>query len=120
MRTTEILRQSADSLNETRLEPLAGQTETLRQTEHQNAQALDATLEPLAQARAALTDETRQTLTEIDSKSREQIETFKQQIGNSARAWNNAAAEAKRAADSLNQAGQRMEWRHYALAALTG
>src|SRR5260364_168434 len=95
MRKTEILRQSADSLNETRLERLA-------------------------QAMAALKDETRQTLTEIDSKSREQIETFKQQIGNSARAWNNAAAEAKRAADSLNQAGQRMEWRHYALAALTG
>src|SRR5260364_40207 len=72
MRKTEILRQSADSLNETRLERLAGQMETLRQTEHQNAQALAATLEPLAQAMAALTDETRQTLTEIDSKSMEQ------------------------------------------------
>src|SRR5260363_46070 len=67
MRKTEILRQSADSLNETRLERLAGQMETLRQTEHQNAQALAATLEPLAQAMAALTDETRQTLTEIES-----------------------------------------------------
>src|SRR5260364_175231 len=119
MRKTEILRQSADSLNETRLERLAGQLETLRQTEHQNAQALAATLEPLAQAMAALKDETRQTLTEIDSKSREQIETSKQKIGNSARAWNNAAAEAKRAADRLNKAGQLMKWTHYALAALT-
>src|SRR5260363_330698 len=120
MRKTEILRQSADSLNETRLERLAGQMETLRQTEHQNAQALAATLEPLAQAMAALTYETRQTLTEIDSKSREQIETFNQQIENSAKAWNNAAAEVKQAANSLHKAGERMEWTHYALTVLTG
>lgn len=120
MRKTEILQQSAAASNERRVERLVNQIETLRQTEHQNAQALAETLEPLAQAMAALTDETRQTLTGIDCKSREQIETFKQQIGDSARAWNNAAAEAKQAADSLNQAGQRMEWRHYALAALTG
>src|SRR5260364_336941 len=40
---------------------------------------------------AALTDETRQTLAEIDRRSREHVETFNQQIEISAKAWNNAA-----------------------------
>jgi len=60
-----------------------------------------------------LTDETRQTLAEIDRKSREQGETFKRQLSESVKGYNEAA-------DSLNQAGQRMEWRHYALAGLLG
>ena len=120
MSKTETLRQSALATNETRLERLASQIETVRQTKHQSAEDLAATLEPLAQALAALTDETRQTLAEIDRKSREQGETFKRQISESVRGYKEAAAEAQKAADSLNQAGARMEWRHYALAVVTG
>ena len=120
MSKTETLRQSAAASNETRLERLASQIETVRQTKHQSAEDLAATLEPLAQALAALTDETRQTLAEIDRKSREQGETFKRQLSESATGYKEAAAQASQAADSLNQAGQRMEWRHYALALLTG
>ena len=120
MSKTETLRQSALASNETRLERLASQIETVRQTKHQSAEDLAATLEPLAQALAALTDETRQTLTEIDRKSREQGETFKRQLSESVKGYKEAAAAANQAADSLNQAGQRMEWRHYALALLTG
>ena len=120
MSKTETLRQSALATNETRLERLASQIETVRQTSYRSAEDLAATLEPLAQALAALTDETRQTLAEIDRKSREQGETFKRQLSESVKGYKEAAAAANQAADSLNQAGQRMEWRHYALALLTG
>ena len=120
MSKTETLRQSAAASNETRLEHLAVQIESLRQTKHQSAEDLAATLEPLAQAMATLADETRQTLAEIDRKSREQDEKFSGQINTAAKEWMAAAAEAQKAAASLNQAGQRMEWRHYGLAVVTG
>lgn len=120
MSKTETLRQLSDAANEKRIERLANQIESLRQAKHQSAEDLAATLEPLAQAMAALADETRQTLAEIDRKSREQGETFSAQVSAAAKEWKAAAAEAQKAAEALNQAGQRMEWRHYALAAMTG
>lgn len=120
MSKIETLRQSAAASNETRLERLASQIETVRQAKHQSAEDLAVTLEPLAQALAALTDETRQTLIEIDRKSREQGETFTRQLTESVRSYREAAAEANKAAESLDRAGQRMEWRHYALAVMTG
>ena len=116
MSKTETLRQSAAASNEMRAERLATQLESLRQAKHQSAEELAQALEPLAQALAALTDETRQTLAEIDRKSREQGEKFSAQINAAAKNWKDAAAEAQKAADSLNQAGQRMGWTHYALA----
>ena len=120
MSKTETLRQSAAASNETRLERLASQIEAVRQAKHQSAEDLAATLEPLAQAMAALTDETRQTLAEIERKSQEQGEKFSAQVSEAAKEWKAAAAEAQKAAEALNQAGQRMEWRHYLLAALVG
>ena len=120
MSKTEILRQSAAASNETRLEHLAHQIQELSQAKAQSAEALATMLEPLAQAMAALTDETRQTLAEIDRKSREQGEKFSGQINAAAKEWKAAAAEAQKAAEALNEAGQRMEWRHYLLAALVG
>ena len=120
MSKTETLRQSALAANATRVEHLATQLETFRQAQYQSAEDLAAMLEPLAQALAALTDETRQTLAEIDRKSREQGETFKRQLSESVTGYKEAATDAQKAADSLNQAGQRMEWNHYALAVVTG
>lgn len=120
MSKTETLRQSAAASNETRLERLASQIESLRQAKHQSAEDLAETLEPLAQAMAALADETRQTLAEIDRKSREQGETFSAQVKEAASSWKAAAAEAQKAAEAMNQAGRRMEWRHYGLAMVTG
>ena len=120
MSKTETLRQSAAAMNETRLEHLASQIEIVRQAKHQSAESLAATLEPLAQAMAALADETRQTLIEIDRKSREQGEIFTRQLAESMRSYREAAVEAQKAATSLNQAGARMEWRHYALAVIVG
>ena len=113
MSKTETLRRLSDAANEKRIERLANQIESLRQAKHQSAEDLAATLEPLAQAMAALADETRQTLAEIDRRSREQSELFQRQLSES-------TAAARKAAEKLSRASQRMEWRHYALAALTG
>lgn len=120
MSKTETLRQSAAATNAMRLEHLAEQMETLRQAKHQSVEDLATTLEPLAQAMAALTDETRKTLAEIERKSQEQGEEFSAQVSVAAKEWEAAAAEAQKAAEALNQAGQRMEWRHYGLAVVTG
>ena len=49
-----------------------------------------------------------------------QGEKFSGQISAAAKEWKAAAAEAQKAAEALNEAGQRMEWRHYLLAALVG
>lgn len=120
MSKTEILRQSAAASNEKRIERLANQIETVRQAKHQGAEELAATLEPLAQAMAALTDETRQTLAGIEVQSKAQADKFSSQISAAAKEWRVAAAEAQKAADALNQAGQRMERQHYILAVVTG
>lgn len=71
--------------------------------------AITLLLEPLAQAMAALTDETWQTLAEIDRRSQEQAEKFSPQISMAAQSWKDAAAHARTAAHSLNQAGARIE-----------
>jgi uncharacterized phage infection (PIP) family protein YhgE len=120
MSKTETLRQSAAASNEKRIERLANQIETVRQAKHQSAEALAATLEPLAQAMAALTDETRQTLAGIEAQSKAHADKISSQISAAAQGLREAAAEAEKAADALNQAGQRMEWQHYLLAGLVG
>ena len=120
MTKTETLRQLSDAANEKRVERLATQIENLRQAKLQSVEELAATLEPLAQAMAALADETRQTLAEIERKSREQGEIFSSQISAAAEAQKAAAAEAKKAADALNQATRRMRWRHYVIAVMVG
>lgn len=120
MSKSEILKQSALASNETRLAHLGQQIEALRQSRQRNAEDLALMLEPLAQAMASLADETRQTLAEIERKSREQAEKFTAQSESVTRSWKEAAAATQAAADSLNRAGTRMEWRHYALAVMTG
>lgn len=120
MSQIETLKALAQHANEQRLARLASQIENLRQAKYQSAEELTATLEPLAQAMAALVDETRQTLAEIERRSQQQAEQFQQKIDRTTTAWIEAAEQANLAAQSLNLAGQRMEWRHYGLAAATG
>jgi Na+/serine symporter len=120
MSKTEILRQLSDAANEKRIERLANQIESLRQAKHQSVEDLSMVLEPLAQAMAALTDETRQTLLEIDRKSREQGELFRRQLSESMKAHKEISLSMIRAAESLNQAGQKIQWTHYVISALTG
>lgn len=120
MSKTEILRQSAAALNETRLERLASQIEAVRQAKHQSAEDLAAMLESLAQAMAALTDETRQILVTISDQAESRSTKAAEQIERTTQAWIQAAKSAEQAAMALTMAAQRMELRHYLLAAITG
>ena len=120
MSKTETLRQLAAATNETRLEHLVAQIESVRRAKQQSAEELAATLEPLAQALAALTDETRQTMAEIERKSREQGEQFSLQSHTAARQWKEAVAQTEEATERMNRAVRRLEWTHYGLAVATG
>lgn len=120
MSKTETLRQLSAAANENRLANLMNQIETVHESKVKSAQELAETLEPLAQAMAALTDETRQSLGEIAREIDRQSATFTKQIEVAVQSWNMAATQAQQAAEKLNQAGQRMEWIHYALAAVIG
>ena len=120
MNKTETLRQSAAALNATRVAHLATQLETLSQAKHQSVESLAEALEPLAQAMAALTEETSQTLATIQRQAQEQAATFERQMTHAVHDCQTATAAAQEAAHSLTQAAQRMEWRHYLLAGLTG
>ena len=120
MSKAETLKQSAAASNAARVAELASRIEALRQARHQSAEELAATLEPLAQALASLTDETRDTLTAIEIRTRTLGETFTSQLDTSAKTWKETAVQAQQAADSLNRAGGRLEWRHYALTVATG
>ncbi|MBW4049673.1 MAG: mobilization protein [Proteobacteria bacterium] len=120
MNKTETLRQSAAASNEKRLAHLAHQIETVRQSKHQSVEDLATALEPLAQAMAALSDETRQTLELIDRRSREQAEMFASQLQDEVRTFREITAAARKAADQMKQSTQGLRWRHYALAMATG
>lgn len=109
MSKTETARQLSAAANAQHIAQLTAQTEALRQAKLQSAEELAATLEPLAQALAALTDETRQTLAEIEATSRAE-----------AKALQAATQTAQTAAGDLTQASRRIERRHYALTILTG
>lgn len=99
---------------------MAKSIEAVNQAKHQSAEDLAATLEPLAQAMAALADETRQTLAEIDSKTGKAANDFERKINDTTKAWTDAAEAADDAATALTKAAKRMEWRHYGLAVVTG
>lgn len=79
MKKTETLRQLAASANEKSIAQLGTGIEALHQAKIDSADHLASMLEPIAQAMAALTDETRSTLTEIERKSREHSERFERQ-----------------------------------------
>jgi len=120
MSKSETLQQLAAASNAARIEALSQQTERLRQAKLSSAEELATILEPLAQAMAALTDETRANLAQINQRSQEQGEQFQAQIANATQAWKAAANAAQDAALQLDSAGRRMEWHHYLLAGMTG
>ncbi|CQR34455.1 conserved hypothetical protein [Thiomonas arsenitoxydans] len=103
MNKTETLRQSAAAANEKRLAHLAQQIEAVRQAKHQRVEDLATSLEPLAQAMAALSDETLQTLMLIERRTREQAEAFTSQLQDEVRAFREATAAARKAADRMKQ-----------------
>ncbi len=120
MKKTETLRQLAARENETQLTKLSNQIDTLRQARLESVGALAAALEPLARAMAALTDETRLTLDEIDIKAREHSESIKQQIEAAAAICQRAAASAQKSAEHLERSMRHEELSHYLLTLATG
>jgi hypothetical protein len=103
------MRQLSAAANAQHIAQLTAQTEALRQAKLQSVEELAAKLEPLAQALAALTDDTRQTLTAIQDTSRAGAEAVQA-----------ATQKAQTAAGDLTWATQGLEWRHYILTILTG
>lgn len=120
MTKSETLKQLAAASNEARLASLNQQIEHLRQTKLTSAEELAALLEPLAQAMAALTDETRVSLEQIQAHSKEQSTQFFRQMQNVTAAWHSAATSAQQAAHRLEAAGRRLEVSHYLLAVVIG
>lgn len=120
MTKSETLKQLAAASNEARLASLNQQIEHLREAKLASAEELAALLEPLAQAMAALTDETRASLEQVQEYNQEQSKQFLKQLENMTTAWHSAATAAQKAAHRLEAAGNRLEVAHYLLAAVIG
>jgi hypothetical protein len=120
MKKTETLRQLAANANEKSIADLGTRIEALRQAKIESADQLASMFEPIAQAMAALTDETRITLDEIGQKSRAHSERFEREVSAAETAVLQAAAMANESAERMNWAGQSMELRHYLLVTVTG
>jgi ElaB/YqjD/DUF883 family membrane-anchored ribosome-binding protein len=114
------MKQLAAASNAARLDELGQRIETLRTARIESVEQLASMLEPLAQAMAALTDEARQTLTDIEERSQEQGERFKNQVEAAATALTRASAQAQQAAENMDRAGRLTEWRHYMLTVTLG
>lgn len=106
MSKTEMLRQSAAASNEKRLAHLTHQIEAVRQAKAQSVEELAVRLEPLAQAMAALTDETYTTLQRIDQRTQEQAQAFSEQLQTEMLAFRQSMARARKAAADWEQAAQ--------------
>ncbi|WP_229258913.1 IncQ-type mobilization protein MobB [Duganella flavida] len=120
MTKSETVKQLAAASNEARLASLNQQIERLREAKLASAEELATLLEPLAQAMAALTDETRVSLEQIEQHGKEQSKQFLMQLETAIKTWHSATKAAQLAAERLEAAGQRMEISHYLLAVMTG
>jgi hypothetical protein len=120
MNKAETLRQLAASANAKKLESLSQQIETLHTAKLESVEQLATILEPLAQAMAALTDETRDTLGAVQTAAKEEAERINEHLAFAAKACQEAAINAQRTAQHLDNAGRRLELSHYAVAVMTG
>ena len=120
MSKTEITRQLATASNAKRLEHLATQIEILRQAKLQSAEDLSAILEPLAQAMAALSDETRETLAQVEATSQQHAKQFQEQTSTAVQHWTRTLNAAEQAAKQLSQATREIKAMFYLVAITTG
>ena len=120
MSKSEIMKQLAAASNAARLSALGQGIETLRTAKIASADQLASMLEPLAQAMAALTDETRETMAAIAQQGREQGDQLRMQIETASSAWSRASSEVQQVAQNLDAAARQSERRQYALAVTTG
>ena len=109
MNKAETLRQLAASANAKKVEGLTQQIETLRTAKLESVEQLAALLEPLAQAMAALTDDTRETLVSVEKQLRQQGERIARQIEDAAEVCREAGLIAHRSAQRLENAGHQYQ-----------
>jgi hypothetical protein len=118
MTKSETLKQLAAASNEARLASLNQQIERLREAKLTSAEELATLIEPLAQAMAALTDETRASLEHVQEYNQEQSNQFFKQLENmttgAAQRGDGSAAGGPPAGGSR----RRLEVSHYLLAAV--
>ncbi|MFC0166833.1 IncQ-type mobilization protein MobB [Pseudoduganella danionis] len=120
MTKSEMARQLASASNASRLNALNQQIEALRQAKISSAEQLAQIIEPLAQAMATLTDETRDSLAKTSQYNQTQSEQFAKQVEETIQAWQSAAAAAERAAQRMERAGRQMEIIHYLMVMVAG
>ena len=120
MTKSETLRQLATAENTAQLDALACRMAQLHQAKLASAEELAATLEPLAQAMAALTDETRQTMQQLGLDGTRQGEQFRRQIEAATSAWRSAEQAARESAQAIDCSSRTLSQRQYLLAALVG
>ena len=120
MSKTEMLRQSAAASNEKRLAHLTHQIETVRQARHQSVEDLATVLEPLAQAMAALSDETRQTLALIEQRAHEHAESFTSQLQEEVSAFLQISTRAHEAAEQMRRSVRSLSWKVMIVCVMTG
>jgi gas vesicle protein len=114
------MKRLAAASNAARLTELGQGIETLRTAKIASADQLASMLEPLAQAMAALTDETRETMAAIAQQGREQGDRLRMQIDAASSAWSKASSEAQQVVQNLETAARQTERRQYALVVTTG
>lgn len=120
MSKSETMKQLAAASNAARLTGLGQEIETLRTAKIASADQLASMLEPLAQAMAALTDETRETMSAIAQQGRDQGDQLRMQIDTASSAWSKASSEAQQVVQNLEGAARQTERRQYVLAMTTG
>lgn len=92
----------------------------MRQETSATAERMAIAIEPLAQAMARLTDETREALSQIEARSKEQIAAQKKSISESHSAAMKVSREATEAARRLEGSTSSLTMSHYGLAAMMG
>lgn len=134
MTKTETAQQLAAAANAKRVQDLSSQIEAVRQARHQSVEDLAETLEPLALAMVALTEETRQTLVSIQEQgANQQAETAEawrkaaQSMVDRAKgqqqateAMDRASQDARQAMRDLRDGAQGLAWRVWVIAVLVG
>lgn len=109
MSKSETMKQLAAASNAARLTEVGQGIETLRTAKIASVDQLVSMLEPLAQAMAALRDETRETMSAIAQQGREQGDQLRMQIDSASRAWSKASSEAQQVAQNLEATARQTE-----------
>ena len=120
MSKTETLRQSAEAANAKRLEALSLDEKPKALSQARSVDELATAIEPLAKALATLSSEASQTLAEIEQKTRAASVDYQRQISAASDNLGLVIRATKQATKELNQAANRLDWSHFALAIATG